>query len=91
LVFAGTRVFVSLLWQFLAGGSTLDEFIAAYPTVDKEQAAQVIELAGEFFHGGALKADASHRPEDTERQGAIDAQFDRIGHKYEKALGDLGK
>lgn len=49
LVFTGTRVYVHLLWQFLAGGSTLDDFIEAYPTVDKEQAARVIELAGEFF------------------------------------------
>lgn len=54
LVFAGTRVYVATLWQFLAGGSTLDEFVEAYPTVDKEQAAQVIELAGAVFNRGAL-------------------------------------
>lgn len=59
LVFAGTRVLVDRLWLHLAGGESLDDFIKAYPTVAREQAARVIELAGEFFAQGAVTDEGS--------------------------------
>ena len=41
-VFAGTRVPVDALWNNLADGATLDEFLEWFPTVSKEQAEAVL-------------------------------------------------
>ena len=46
-VFAGTRVPVQSLLDYLAGGHTLDEFLDDFPTVTREQA---IELLHELSH-----------------------------------------
>jgi uncharacterized protein (DUF433 family) len=37
-VFAGTRVPVQALIDYLGGGETLDDFLAGFPTVKREQA-----------------------------------------------------
>ena len=47
LVFAGTRVPVRILLQYLKGGSTLDDFYENYPTVDREQVEALLELGVE--------------------------------------------
>jgi len=36
-VFAGTRVPVQVLVDYLEGGATLDDFLAGFPTVRREQ------------------------------------------------------
>lgn len=46
-VFAGTRVPVQSLLDYLAGGHSLDEFLDDFPTVTREQ---VIELLHELSH-----------------------------------------
>jgi uncharacterized protein (DUF433 family) len=46
-VFAGTRVPVKTFFDYLKGGDTLDEFLDDFPTVTREQAVAVLELAGE--------------------------------------------
>lgn len=43
-VFAGTRVPVQTLLDYLGGGQRLDEFLADFPTVHPEQVAATIEL-----------------------------------------------
>ena len=45
LVFAGTRVPVDALWNNLADGATLDEFLDWFPTVTREQAEAVLRFA----------------------------------------------
>jgi uncharacterized protein (DUF433 family) len=45
-VFVGTRVPVRILFEFLAGGDSLDTFLDAYPSVSKDQAVAVVALAG---------------------------------------------
>jgi uncharacterized protein (DUF433 family) len=45
-VFAGTRVPVRTLLDYLEAGDTLDEFLNHFPTVSREQAVAVLELAG---------------------------------------------
>lgn len=45
-VFAGTRVPVQTLLDYLEAGDRLDDFLADFPTVRREQAVQVLELAG---------------------------------------------
>ena len=46
-VFAGTRVPVQALIDYLEAGDRLDDFLADYPTVTREQAVAVLELARE--------------------------------------------
>ena len=43
-VFRGTRVPVAALLDNLADGLALDEFLANFPTVSREQAVQVLEF-----------------------------------------------
>lgn len=44
LVFAGTRVPVSNLVDYLRAGDTLDEFLADFPTVSQEQAEGYLQM-----------------------------------------------
>lgn len=44
-VFAGTRVPVTSLSDYLEGGDTLDEFLTQFPSVKREQAVAALELA----------------------------------------------
>jgi uncharacterized protein (DUF433 family) len=48
-VFAGTRVPVVSLVQWLKGGHTIDEFLDSFPSVEREQAEAVLDLANEFL------------------------------------------
>ncbi len=44
-VFAGTRVPVQAFIDYLAGGETIDEFLAGFPTVKREQVVAFLEEA----------------------------------------------
>lgn len=44
-VFVGTRVPIKNLFDYLAAGDPLDEFLADFPSVSREQAVSLIELA----------------------------------------------
>lgn len=46
-VFSGTRVPVRILMEYLETGDNLDEFLDQYPSVSREQAVQLLELATE--------------------------------------------
>jgi len=46
-VFAGTRVPVRVLIDYLEQGEPLDTFLDDFPTVSREHAIQVLELAKE--------------------------------------------
>jgi uncharacterized protein (DUF433 family) len=46
-VFAGTRVPVKTLFEYLAAGDPLERFLDHFPDVSREQAAAVLEEAGE--------------------------------------------
>jgi uncharacterized protein (DUF433 family) len=48
-VFKGTRVPVDSLFMHLEKGISLDEFLADFPTVTKEQAIVVIEIASKIL------------------------------------------
>jgi uncharacterized protein (DUF433 family) len=43
LCFRGTRVPVALLFEYLAAGDSLDEFLRGFPTVQREQAVGVLQ------------------------------------------------
>ena len=44
-VFRGTRVPIQNLFDYLEGGETLDEFLDDFPSVSREQALDVLQLA----------------------------------------------
>ena len=44
-VFAGTRVPIQNLFDYLEGGETLEDFLEGFPPVTREQAIGVLELA----------------------------------------------
>jgi len=46
-VFAGTRVPVYNLFDYLEAGDSLDKFLASFPSVRREQAVAALELAKE--------------------------------------------
>lgn len=48
-VFAGTRVPVQTLIDYLEAGQPLDEFLDDFPTVTREHAAAVLELMKELM------------------------------------------
>ncbi|MBV8771515.1 MAG: DUF433 domain-containing protein [Deltaproteobacteria bacterium] len=65
-VFAGTRVPVKTLFDYLKGGETLAEFLDDFPTVSKEQAVRALEIAGEDL----INAAAAGRISPKETQSA---------------------
>jgi uncharacterized protein (DUF433 family) len=52
-VFRGTRVPIRSLFDYLEGGDTLDEFLRQFPSVQREHAIALLDLARE-----TLAADA---------------------------------
>jgi len=44
LCFNGTRVFVSILYDFIDSGNSLEEFQTAYDWISKKDAQRVLEL-----------------------------------------------
>ena len=46
-VFAGTRVPIQSLFDFIESGETIDEFLENFPTVRREQVIALLETARE--------------------------------------------
>ncbi len=44
-VFAGTRVPVQTLFEYLEAGDTIDDFLVGFPTVTREQILVLLETA----------------------------------------------
>jgi len=55
-VFAGTRVPVDTLFEYLEAGDTLDEFLRQFPTVTRTQAVAVLEAARQRTEETAIPA-----------------------------------
>ena len=55
-VFKGSRVPIESLFDHLEKGISLDEFLEDFPTVTKEQAIQVLEIAENILTSNKLKA-----------------------------------
>ena len=51
VVFVGTRVPARILFEFLAAGDSLDKFLDAYPSVTRDQAVALLELAEDALVG----------------------------------------
>jgi uncharacterized protein (DUF433 family) len=59
-VFAGTRVPVKALWDYLEAGQPLAEFLDDFPSVTREQAVAALEEAKRHLETGAAAADPRH-------------------------------
>lgn len=55
-VFAGTRVPVRTLIDYLEGGDSLDDFLADFPDVTREHAVAVLEIARRALDANATAA-----------------------------------
>lgn len=44
-VFAGTRVPIQNLFDYIEGGETLEDFVEGFPPITREQAVAVLEMA----------------------------------------------
>ncbi len=55
-VFVGTRVPLQNLIDCLEAGDSLDQFLASFPSVSREQAIAALELAREALEAGAHSA-----------------------------------
>ena len=53
-IFAGTRVPVRRLFEYLESGESLDDFLEGFPTVSREQAVQLLVLVREKVLGEAV-------------------------------------
>ncbi len=53
LVFAGTRVPVENLVDYLKGGDTIDQFLADFPTVQRWQVEALLDLYSEIGDAAA--------------------------------------
>ncbi|MFI5160432.1 MAG: DUF433 domain-containing protein [Sphingobacteriales bacterium] len=51
-VFAGTRVSVESLFDHLEAGVSLDEFLDDFPTVTREQAVALLDIANKIMTSG---------------------------------------
>ena len=58
LVFAGTRVLVHTLIDYLTAGDTIDEFLDDFPSVSREQIIQVLQTTEQ-----ALTLDVDANPD----------------------------
>ena len=58
-VFKGTRVPVDTLFDFLAAGDNLDDFLGGFPTVSREQAIEALNLASHALE--SIAYEAAHR------------------------------
>jgi uncharacterized protein (DUF433 family) len=52
-VFAGTRVPIQSLFDYLEGGETLDDFLRQFPSVRRDQAIAALDLARTTLLAGA--------------------------------------
>ncbi len=57
-VFKGTRVMVKNLFDYLAAGDNLDEFLCGFPGVSREQAVKAIDMARKALEREAYEAAA---------------------------------
>lgn len=55
-VFAGTRVPLKNLFDYLEAGDSLEKFLDAFPTVSREHAVIALEQASEFLAANARAA-----------------------------------
>ena len=55
-IFVGTRVPLKNLFDYLADGHNLDEFLCDFPGVSREQAVRVLDMAGEKLESIAVQA-----------------------------------
>lgn len=54
-VFAGTRVPIQNLFDYLEGGESLEDFLEGFPPVSREQAVAVLEIAKASILTGSAK------------------------------------
>ena len=57
-IFVGTRVPLKILFDYLAGGYNLEEFLADFPGVSREQSIRTLDMAREVLEQMAYETAA---------------------------------
>jgi uncharacterized protein (DUF433 family) len=84
-VFTGTRVLVQTLFNYIEGGDDLNDFLRNYPSVSKETAINVLEMAKK-----SLTTEKSSMEILLDESVPVNLKAD-IGAGYEvKTVGDMG-
>lgn len=60
--FIHTRIPIKILFDYLAGGDPLEEFLEGFPPVTREQAEKVLELAKNYFIDFLVSGENTSRP-----------------------------
>ena len=60
--FINTRIPIKILFDYLAGGDPLEEFLEGFPPVTREQAEKVLELAKNYFIDFLVSSENTSRP-----------------------------
>lgn len=60
--FINTRVPIKILFDYLAGGDPIEEFLEGFPPITREQAEKVLELAKNHFITSLLAGENTARP-----------------------------
>ena len=55
-VFVGTRVPARVLFEYLEGGDSIQEFLDQYPSVSRQQVVNALEIAGKSLESGTRPA-----------------------------------
>ena len=55
-VFTGTRIPVQTLFDYIEGGDDLNEFLDDYPTISKEAAVEVLNMAKNVTRKGSIRS-----------------------------------
>lgn len=53
-VFKGSRVTIETLFDYLENGETIETFLSEFPSVSREQAQSVIEIASKLMSSGNI-------------------------------------
>ena len=86
-VFVGTRVPIQNLFDYLASGEQVDEFLDEFPGVSREQVESALKQAQELMEAHAYSARrmcAKDAQGETDRDASIDDSGDGMGRKKER-------
>lgn len=74
-VFVGTRVPARTLFDYLADGNNLDEFLDNFPSVSREQALQLLEYSAKSLPGVHSRPMMEHWGKMEEMDRSFDIQY----------------
>lgn len=85
--FAGTRVPVQTLFEYIEGGETLDEFVKDFPSISREQAIAVLKASRAALLAAAIERNTYVASED--ELAAIDRARGQMAHGQKATVEEV--